>query len=237
MIKKVNWSSCKVPVIPVRSYWNLNFLDRFSRNTQIPNLTKIRPVGAELLHADGRTDRLTDVTKLIVTFRNFAKALKMTLRGAATHTMIVGRQPTADAATWPQPQATTHKVRAWLQVSSSTNGRPYFPLVRDPGIKPYSRRLIPTTAETVSLFSFSSSPVAKISACSKLLPQRHQQTTSRGPHAVRISCKCCQLGAFTIHSKGRLCQHNYSSHKQEGPIKISLQVRSCVCVLIYTLSL
>jgi hypothetical protein len=31
---------------------------------------KIRPVGAQLFHAD----RQTDVTKLIVAFRNFAKA-------------------------------------------------------------------------------------------------------------------------------------------------------------------
>jgi hypothetical protein len=31
---------------------------------------KIRPVGAELFHADG----LTDTTKLIVAFRNFANA-------------------------------------------------------------------------------------------------------------------------------------------------------------------
>jgi hypothetical protein len=31
---------------------------------------KIRPVGAELFHADG----LTDMTKLIVAFRNFAHA-------------------------------------------------------------------------------------------------------------------------------------------------------------------
>jgi hypothetical protein len=38
---------------------------------------KIRPVGAELSHADGRkTDRLTDMTKLIVAFRNFANAPK-----------------------------------------------------------------------------------------------------------------------------------------------------------------
>jgi hypothetical protein len=48
------------------------FLDRFSKNLQILNFTKIRPVGAELSHADGRTD----VTKLIVAFRNFAKASK-----------------------------------------------------------------------------------------------------------------------------------------------------------------
>jgi hypothetical protein len=33
---------------------------------------KIRPVGAELFHEDGRTD----ITKVKVTFRNFAKASK-----------------------------------------------------------------------------------------------------------------------------------------------------------------
>ena len=37
---------------------------------------KILPVGAELLLADIRTDRQTDMTKLIVAFRNFAKAPK-----------------------------------------------------------------------------------------------------------------------------------------------------------------
>jgi len=35
---------------------------------------KIRPVGADLLHADRLTDGWTDVTKLTVAFRNFAKA-------------------------------------------------------------------------------------------------------------------------------------------------------------------
>jgi hypothetical protein len=37
---------------------------------------EIRPVGAELSHADRRTDGLTDVTKLIVVFRNFTNAPK-----------------------------------------------------------------------------------------------------------------------------------------------------------------
>jgi len=38
---------------------------------------KIRPVGAELFHADGRTDRrTTDMTKLIFAFCTFANSPK-----------------------------------------------------------------------------------------------------------------------------------------------------------------
>ena len=52
---------------------NLNFLDGVSKeNIQISNLMKTRPVTAGLFCADGRTD----LTKLIVAFRNFANALK-----------------------------------------------------------------------------------------------------------------------------------------------------------------
>jgi hypothetical protein len=36
----------------------------------------ICPVGVELFHADGRTDRQTDMAKLTVAFRIFAKVLK-----------------------------------------------------------------------------------------------------------------------------------------------------------------
>ena len=58
MIKNVYWSSCKVAVIVVRLYWNLDILAiDFTKNTQILNFMKIRPVGAELFHADRRTDR------------------------------------------------------------------------------------------------------------------------------------------------------------------------------------
>jgi hypothetical protein len=38
------------------------------------NVIKIRPVGAELLHAGGRTDGRTDMK--VVAFRNFANAPK-----------------------------------------------------------------------------------------------------------------------------------------------------------------
>ena len=40
------------------------------------NFIKIRPVGAKLFHTEGRIDRRTDMTKLIVAFRNFANAPK-----------------------------------------------------------------------------------------------------------------------------------------------------------------
>jgi hypothetical protein len=49
-----------------------DFLDRFSKNTQIPNFMKIHPVGVKMFHADG----LTDIIKLIVSFWNFASAPK-----------------------------------------------------------------------------------------------------------------------------------------------------------------
>jgi hypothetical protein len=52
------------------------FFDRVSKNTQIPNFMKIHPVGAELLHADRRTDGWTYMTKLKVTFRRFANVPK-----------------------------------------------------------------------------------------------------------------------------------------------------------------
>jgi len=80
-----NWGrcdqKCKLVFMESTSYscqilYNLNFLNKISKNNQRSNSTNIRPVQAESFHADGRTDRQTDMTKLIVTFRNFPNALK-----------------------------------------------------------------------------------------------------------------------------------------------------------------
>ena len=49
---------------------------RFPERSQISNFMKIRPVGAELFHADRQTDRKTDMTKLIVASGIFLNAPK-----------------------------------------------------------------------------------------------------------------------------------------------------------------
>jgi hypothetical protein len=78
-IKNVYWSfiwsnlySCQILLK------NWTSLTKFRKNFRIPNFMEIRPVGAELFHAEGQSDRQTDGTKLIVTFRSFANALKTT---------------------------------------------------------------------------------------------------------------------------------------------------------------
>ena len=56
-----------------------------SKNTQISNFMKIRPVEAELVHVDGRTeDRQTDdgqrdMAKLMFALRNFTNGPKIQL--------------------------------------------------------------------------------------------------------------------------------------------------------------
>jgi hypothetical protein len=66
------WYSCNVPIFFCQILINLEF-SRQTFDRQMSNSMDFRPVGAELFHADGRTD----ITKLIVAFRNFAKEPKM----------------------------------------------------------------------------------------------------------------------------------------------------------------
>ena len=74
---KNNWaryvyrSSCRVSSILVRCEWNLNFLERISKNTE----TEL------FIRTDGWTDGQTDMKKLIVSFRNFADASKKQYAG------------------------------------------------------------------------------------------------------------------------------------------------------------
>jgi len=60
------------PFLPSDFNITCKFCDKFSKNTQIQNFVQICPVRAEFFHAD----RQTDTTKIIVVFRNFAKAPK-----------------------------------------------------------------------------------------------------------------------------------------------------------------
>ena len=74
LIENAHTSSCEVPLFLSHVNETWNFLHRFSKNSQISSFLKIRPVGAELFHVDGRTDGQTDMTKLIIALRISANA-------------------------------------------------------------------------------------------------------------------------------------------------------------------
>ena len=67
---RVYRSPSGVAVILVRFQWSLNFLERLKKKSQMPHFMKIRPVGVEFFHGDGRRD----MTNLMTAFRNFANA-------------------------------------------------------------------------------------------------------------------------------------------------------------------
>jgi hypothetical protein len=75
--KNVYWSSCKVPVILVRFYWD--FLGIFFKNTQISYFIKIHSVEAELCHAVGQTNRHDKANSCFHNFANMPKKSKWEL--------------------------------------------------------------------------------------------------------------------------------------------------------------
>ena len=69
MILYVYWSLCKVPLLFLSDFnETCIFFNGFSKNTQTSNIMKIRPVGAELFHADGRTDGLEEANSRLSQF-------------------------------------------------------------------------------------------------------------------------------------------------------------------------
>jgi hypothetical protein len=54
-------NSCKESVIIVAFQSNLNFHDRVSKNGQISNFMKIRPMGTEFFHSEKRTNKQRDM--------------------------------------------------------------------------------------------------------------------------------------------------------------------------------
>ena len=55
----------------------LSFLASVPKYAQTYNCTIIRPVGADLFHADGQADIQTDMTKVIAAFNSFGNAPKI----------------------------------------------------------------------------------------------------------------------------------------------------------------
>jgi len=79
-MKYVYWSSCKVHFILVGLQRKLNFLIHFREiliefNENQPSGGRVVPCGWADEQKNGRMGRKTDITKLLVTFRNFANSL------------------------------------------------------------------------------------------------------------------------------------------------------------------
>ena len=76
MVKNVYWYSCEVSIILHDFNETWIFWTEIKKKYSQRNFMKLRPVGAEMFHADRRTD----MTKLIVAFRKFTNVPNTTQR-------------------------------------------------------------------------------------------------------------------------------------------------------------
>ena len=76
IVINVETSSRKAPLLLSDFNETWIFSTYLKKKARISSFIKIRPVGAEFLYAEGRTEGQTDMTKLIVAFRNTATAPK-----------------------------------------------------------------------------------------------------------------------------------------------------------------
>jgi hypothetical protein len=89
------WSACYSCQISIKFVFSRQIVEK----SWISNFMKIRPVGAELFRADGRTDgrtdRQTDMTELTAAFDNYTNAPKNVQnnlrRGVRTHCFYISR--------------------------------------------------------------------------------------------------------------------------------------------------
>jgi hypothetical protein len=75
IVTKLHASLCKVPLILVRIYQELNFLDRSSKKSS-KFFMKSRLVGTELFYADRKTDRYDEINNSFSQFSQVPKNRK-----------------------------------------------------------------------------------------------------------------------------------------------------------------
>jgi hypothetical protein len=125
MIENTCWFSCKVPVTPVRFEWDLNFRDRFSKNSKISNFMKIRPVGAELFHPDRKDEATSPLFPILRTppqmtsthySRNteFCVATRLRTQRHKNHGRIISRNRTSVVQKSRLSLGPTHSPFLWL---------------------------------------------------------------------------------------------------------------------------
>ena len=88
IVVNVSTFLCKVSIILFEFLSNLNFVDGYSKKSQISSLIKTRLIGPELFHADRRTERQadwqTDGHEGNIAFCNFANAPRHARKAVVT---------------------------------------------------------------------------------------------------------------------------------------------------------